>query len=352
MTHQTRIGIEDRVKQFSQNFLTAQQEVQKRIIGQNRIVENVLISLFADGHVLLEGVPGLGKTKLVQTLSQILGLSFKRIQFTPDMMPSDITGTMLLVEDSKPERNVQQDPDSVASVPNLSRNRFQFQRGPIFSQIVLADEINRATPRTQSALLEAMQERTVSISTVSHPLACPFCVLATQNPLDMDGTYKLPEAQLDRFLFKLLIDFPDGSELLQIMHQTTATQEADLHQILSADQILAMQQLVRQVQVSDPVAKHIIRIVQATHPNRLGSHDLANQYVELGVSVRGMQSITLAAKVHALLGSRLNIDFEDVGQVVLPALRHRLLLNFEAQGENITTDTIIQEILASKDIER
>ncbi len=333
----SNLSRQEKIDEFRQNFSIVQTEVKKRIIGQDQIIEDVLISLLADGHVLLEGVPGLGKTKLVQTLSQTLGLKHKRIQFTPDMMPSDITGIRLLVNDSQGKSGQIQ-------------SQFQFEPGPIFAQIVLADEINRATPRTQSALLEAMEERTVSISNTSHPLQSPFCVLATQNPLEMDGTYQLPEAQLDRFFFKLLLDFPKADHLLQIMYQTTSAETSELQQKLSAEKILSMQKLVLDVQVPDIVAKYIVHLVQSTHPNHPKSHDYANQYVKLGVGVRGLQTIILAAKVRALLDARLNIDFEDLDRVIFPALRHRILLNFEALGQGITTDSIIQEILISKKI--
>ena len=330
---------QEEIDSFCQKFTLVQAEIQKRIIGQDTIIENVLIGFFADGHVLLEGVPGLGKTKLVQTLSEALGLKHKRIQFTPDMMPSDITGIRLLVDDSQSEASHQ------------TQSRFEFEPGPIFSQMVLADEINRATPRTQSALLEAMQERTVSVSNTSYQLQRPFCVVATQNPLEMDGTYRLPEAQLDRFFFKLVFNLPTADHLLQIMHQTTTTETDRLQQKLSSEQILWMQKLVLEVQIPDSVAKYIVQLVRATHPNHPGSHDYANQYVKLGAGVRGMQAITLAAKVKALLDARLNIDFEDLDQVVFPALRHRILLNFDAQAQGITTDSIIQEILVKKKIE-
>ncbi len=332
----SNLSRQEEVDSFCQKFALVQREIQKRIIGQDKVIENVLIGLFADGHVLLEGVPGLGKTKLVQTLSETLGLKHKRIQFTPDMMPSDITGVRLLVDDSHSESG---------------QNRFEFEPGPIFSQIVLADEINRATPRTQSALLEAMQERTVSVSNISYPLERPFCVLATQNPLEMDGTYRLPEAQLDRFFFKLILNLPTADHLLQIMHQTTVKETEQLQQKLSSEQISWMQKLVLDVQVPDSVANYIVQLVRATHPNHPSSHDYARQYVKLGAGVRGMQAITLAAKVKALLDARLNIDFEDLDQIIFPALRHRILLNFDAQAQGITTDIIIQEILVKKKIE-
>ncbi|MBI1929564.1 AAA family ATPase [Candidatus Poribacteria bacterium] len=323
------MDLETQVQQFRENFNRVKAEIHKRIVGQDEIVEGVLLCLFADGHVLLEGVPGLGKTQLVHTLSEALSLSFKRIQFTPDMMPSDITGTMLLLEDLQ------------------GRKQFEFQPGPIFAQIVLADEINRATPRTQSALLEAMQERTVSVARTSHKLEEPFCVLATQNPLEMDGTYRLPEAQLDRFLFKLLMKFPKEEDILDILRRTTSDMEIHIKQVIDATEIRLMCQLVRRVLVAEHVERYIIRLIRATHPDNPDAPEMTKRYVELGGSIRGMQAITLTAKIKALLDGRYNVAFTDVRAVALPALRHRVLLNFEGEGEGIQTDEIITHILES-----
>lgn len=319
--------LEAQVQQFQDNFNRIEAEIHKRIVGQEEVIEGVLLCLFANGHVLLEGVPGLGKTQLIHTLSEALSLSFKRIQFTPDMMPSDITGTTLLVEDDQ------------------GRKQFEFQPGPIFAQIVLADEINRATPRTQSALLEAMQERTVSVARTSYKLEEPFCVLATQNPIEMDGTYRLPEAQLDRFLFKLLITFPNEDELGEILRRTTAEIATTIEEISNGEMIQSMRQLVRRVLIAEHVEHYIIRLIRATHADNPNSPEMTKQYVELGASIRGLQAIALTAKIKALLDGRYNVAFEDVQAVALPALRHRIILNYEGEGENLQTDDIITNAL-------
>ena len=305
-------------------------ELGKVIIGQKEMVERMLVALLSDGHILLEGVPGLAKTLAISTLAETIDADFSRLQFTPDLLPADILGTQIY---------------------SPKKESFFIKKGPIFSNFILADEINRAPAKVQSALLEAMQERTVSVSNISYTLERPFCVLATQNPLEMDGTYRLPEAQLDRFFFKLILNLPTADHLLQIMHQTTVKETEQLQQKLSPEQILWMQKLVLDVQVPDSVANYIVQLVRATHPNHPSSHDYASQYVKLGAGVRGMQAITLAAKVKALLDARLNIDFEDLDQIIFPALRHRILLNFDAQAQGITTDIIIQEILVKKKIE-
>ena len=321
------MDLEDRVGQFRDNYSRIKAEVHKRITGQDEVIEGVLLCLLANGHALLEGVPGLGKTQLIHTLSEALHLSFRRIQFTPDMMPSDITGTTLLIEDAQ------------------GRKQFEFQRGPIFAQIVLADEINRATPRTQSALLEAMQEHTVSVAQSSHKLEEPFCVLATQNPLEMEGTYPLPEAQLDRFLFKLHVNFPDEDEILEILRRTTSDTETAVEAIIDAETVNWMRQLVRRVPIAEHVERYIIRVVCLTHPDRTDAPESVKRYVQLGASIRGVQAITLTAKIKALLDERYNVAFEDIRAVALPALRHRILLNFEGEGEEIKTDEIINQVL-------
>lgn len=321
--------LETQVQQFKENFNRVEAEIHKRIVGQDEVIEGVLLCLFANGHVLLEGVPGLGKTQLIHTLSEALNLSFNRIQFTPDMMPSDITGTMLLVEDDQ------------------GRKQFEFQPGPIFAQVVLADEINRATPRTQSALLEAMQERTVSVARTSYKLEEPFCVLATQNPIEMDGTYRLPEAQLDRFLFKLQIAFPNENELGEILRRTTSETETAIDKISDAETIQSMRQLVRGVLIAEHVERYIVQLIRATHPDNPNSPEMTRQYVELGASIRGLQAITLTAKIKALLDGRYNVAFEDIQSVAFPALRHRIILNFEGEGEEIQTDDIIKNVLSS-----
>jgi len=324
---------EDEVQQCRENYNRVKAEVQKRIVGQDEIIEGVLLCLLADGHTLLEGVPGLGKTQLVHTLSEVLNLSFSRIQFTPDMMPSDITGTMLLIENAQ------------------GRKQFEFQKGPVFSQIVLADEINRATPRTQSALLEAMQERTVSVARTSHKLDEPFCVLATQNPLELEGTYPLPEAQLDRFLFKLHVNYPDADEMLEIMRRTTRDGDVPIERVIDSETIQWMRQLVRRVPIVEHVERYIIALIRATHPDNSDAPEITKQYVELGGSIRGVQAVTLTAKIKALLDERYNVAFEDVQAVALPALRHRIFLNYEGKGEDINTDDVVTRILESLDAE-
>ena len=321
------MDLEDQVGQFRDNYSRVKAEIHKRITGQDEVIEGALFCLLANGHALLEGVPGLGKTQLVHTLSEALRLSFRRIQFTPDMMPSDITGTTLLVEDAQ------------------GRKQFEFQRGPIFAQIVLADEINRATPRTQSALLEAMQEHTVSVAQTSHRLDEPFCVLATQNPLEMEGTYPLPEAQLDRFLFKLHVDFPDEDEILEILRRTTSDVETAIESIIDAETIIWMRQLVRRVPIAEHVERYIIRLICLTHPDHQDAPERVKRYVQLGASIRGVQAVTLTAKIKALLDERYNVAFEDIRAVALPALRHRIILNFEGEGEEIKTDEIINQVL-------
>ena len=326
------MNVEDQVQQFRTKFHRIKVEVQKRIIGQDNVVEDILICLFANGHALIEGVPGLGKTRMIQTLSEVLDLSFKRIQFTPDMMPSDITGTTILVEDQQ------------------GKKRFEFQAGPVFSQVILADEINRATPRTQSALLEAMQERTVSIARTTHELGNPFCVFATQNPIEMDGTYPLPEAQLDRFLFKLKVEFPDQTDLIEIMQQTTSDRQMEVETVCEAGSILQMQQLIRGVPIADHVAVYASQIVTATHADQPNASEMAKSYVELGASVRGLQALVLTAKIRALLDGRYNVAIEDIRTVALPALRHRLLINFEGQSERISNEEVIKDILATQEI--
>ena len=319
------MNLETQIPHFRETFYRVKTEVQKQIVGQDEIIEGVLLCLLANGHALLEGIPGLGKTQLIHTLSETLDLTFKRLQFTPDMMPSDITGTTLLVEDEG------------------GRKQFEFQQGPIFSQLILADEINRATPRTQSALLEAMQERTVTVGRASHKLAEPFCVLATQNPLEMEGTYPLPEAQLDRFLFKLLVEFPGEDEIVQILRRTTSDVNITVEKVTNAETLNQMRQLVRQVIIAEHVERHIIRLVRMTHPDSEDAPDIVKRYVHLGAGIRSVQAIALTAKIRALLDERYNVAFEDVDAVLHPALRHRILLNFEGQGEGISTDAVVTE---------
>jgi MoxR-like ATPase len=298
------------------------------MVGHTEIVEGTMIAVLGGGHVLLEGVPGLGKTLLVRTLGQVLDLSFSRIQFTPDLMPADILGTNLVVEN----------PDG--------RREFQFQRGPIFAHLILADEINRATPKTQSALLEAMQEKQVTAAGEVRRLDEPFFVLATQNPIDQEGTYPLPEAQLDRFFYKLLVGYPNASELTEVLNRTTENIRVEVNKVLGGEQLLELQRLVREVPVASHVKDYAVRLVLATHPKTETAVPIASQYLRFGSSPRGAQTLMLAGKVRALTQGRFNVSFEDVQAVAMPALRHRLILNFEAEAEGITTDHIITQVLS------
>lgn len=302
-------------------------QVGEVIVGQKRLVRETLVTLLAGGNALLEGVPGLGKTVLVRTLSQAIDCSFSRIQFTPDLMPSDITGTNLIAEDEQ------------------GRRQFQFEAGPIFANLVLADEINRATPKTQSAMLEAMQERHVTVAKATRPLPQPFFVLATQNPLEMEGTYPLPEAQLDRFFFKIDVAFPTVDELVEIANRTTSSAVPSAQPAADAATIQAMQALARDVPIADHVTAYAARLLHATHPKNEGAPESIRQYVRFGASPRGMQAMILAGKIFALLDSRYNVAFEDIRRAALPALRHRLILNFEAQAEGISTDQVIEGLL-------
>jgi MoxR-like ATPase len=286
-----------------------------------------VIALFAGGHVLLEGVPGLGKTLLVRTLSEVLDLSFNRIQFTPDLMPADILGTNIVMETQG------------------GRREFQFQRGPIFAHLVLADEINRATPKTQSALLEAMQEHQVTAGGEIRKLVEPFFVMATQNPIDQEGTYPLPEAQLDRFFFKVLVGYPTASELTEVLTRTTTGVRAEVAKVLDREPLIELMKVVRDVPVASHVKDYAVRLVLATHPKTETAAPISNQYLRFGSSPRGGQTLILAGKVRALTQGRFNVSFDDIEAVAPPALRHRLILNFEAEAEGITTDHIIAQVL-------
>jgi len=303
------------------------EEIGKVIVGHKEIVEGVITCLFVGGHCLLEGVPGLGKTLLVRTLAQALHLRFSRIQFTPDLMPADVIGTNMVMENEQ------------------GRRFFEFQRGPIFGNIVLADEINRATPKTQSALLEAMQEHTVTVGGVRHDLELPFFVLATQNPIEMEGTYPLPEAQLDRFMFKLSVKYSSREELLEIVDRTTAAAEPQPQKVLEGTQIVGWQKLVRQVIIAPHVKDYAARIVLATHPEGEYAVEITNRYVRYGCSPRGVQALILAGKMRALLAGRYNVSYEDIRESVLPSLRHRIILNFEGEAEGITSDDILTQVL-------
>ena len=301
-------------------------EVGRRIVGQKTILDGLLTSLLAGGHVLLEGVPGLGKTAMVRALAGALDLSFSRIQFTPDLMPSDITGTNILVESAEVGR------------------RFQFQQGPVFAHVVLADEVNRATPKTQSALLEAMQDHSVTVGRTTHPLPLPFFVLATQNPIELEGTYPLPEAQLDRFLFKLRVNPPGREELHAILDRTTGSEEAVLRTVVDRERLLEMRRLVREVPVARPVQDYVVRLVEATHPET-SSHAEVKKYVRFGSSPRGAQAMLLGAKVAALRAGRFSPSFEDVRAIAAASLRHRVLLNFEGETDGVGTDQIVAALL-------
>jgi MoxR-like ATPase len=321
------MNTEEQIVSFRNAYETLRAEIGKVIVGHHPIVEGTLTAVFGGGHVLLEGVPGLGKTLLVRTLGEVLDMSFNRIQFTPDLMPADILGTNIVME-----------------APG-GRREFQFQRGPIFAHLVLADEINRATPKTQSAMLEAMQEKSVTAGGEIRKLAEPFFVLATQNPIDQEGTYPLPEAQLDRFFFKLIVGYPSGDELSEVLTRTTESGKPEVARVLNKEQIIEYQQLVRGVPVASHVKDYVVRLVLATHPKTETASPISNQYLRFGSSPRGGQTLMLGAKVRALAQGRFNVSFEDIQAVAPAALRHRLILNFEAEAEGITTDHIITQIL-------
>ncbi|MEO6810555.1 MAG: MoxR family ATPase [Isosphaeraceae bacterium] len=320
-------ALKEQLDRFRADFDTLRREVGKVIVGHEAIIEGTLIALIAGGHVLLEGVPGLGKTLLVKTLSDALHLKFQRIQFTPDLMPADLTGTNVVLE-----------------TPEGGR-RFVFQEGPVFANLLLADEINRATPKTQSALLEAMQEKTVTVAGKTNELPRPFFVLATQNPLEMEGTYPLPEAQLDRFFFKLLVPFPNASELEAILDRTTEGTTPRAEPVLDGARILELSTLARQIPIADDLRRYGIQIILATHPEKEASTEMTRRYVRYGSSPRGAQTLILAAKIRAILDQRYHVSRDDLRSVALPALRHRLILNFEGQAEHITTDEVIENIL-------
>ncbi len=333
--------IKKEIDRFKKDFDSITEEIGKVIVGNKDIVEQILIAFFANGHVLLEGVPGLGKTLLVKSLSKALGFDFKRIQYTPDLMPADITGTQIVVERGD------------------GRKEFEFQPGPLFTNILLADEINRATPKTQSAMLEAMEERQVTVAGKTHRLRDPFFVMATQNPIEMEGTYTLPEAQMDRFFFRLQISFPKFDELKQILRQTTINESYTIKPVLNPDsaveRIAEMRKLVREVLVSTEMEDYITGIILATHPDGKDTSnltpegenfsDLVGRYVTYGAGPRGAQAVTLAAKANALLDGRPNIYEGDVKKVAVSALNHRILLNFEADADNVNSQHIIEKII-------
>ncbi|MFM7052918.1 MAG: AAA family ATPase [Planctomycetota bacterium] len=318
--------IEAEAQAFRDAYARTRAEIAKAVVGHQETVDGVLVCLFAGGHCLLEGVPGLGKTLLIRTLSQALHLRFNRIQFTPDLMPADVTGTTIVVETE-------------------NGRDFQFRKGPIFAQIVLADEINRATPKTQSSLLEAMQERSVTVGGNTYELERPFFVMATQNPIEQEGTYPLPEAQLDRFFFKLVVGYSSREELSTILDRTTAGEQPKVERVLDGPAIVAAQKLVRSVAIAPHVQDYAVRMVLATHPGGQFATPMANQFLRFGASPRAAQTLVLGAKVKALLAGRTAVAFDDIKSVALPALRHRILLNFEAEAEGRSTDEIVTNII-------
>jgi MoxR-like ATPase len=320
-------AMQAQAEEFRDRYNAVREMVGRVIVGHDDIVHGVLTAVLCSGHCLLEGVPGLGKTMLVRTLSRVLDLDFNRIQFTPDLMPADILGTNMIVEDADGHR------------------KFEFQRGPVFTQILLADEINRATPKTQSAMLETMQEGTVTAAGTRFELAKPFFVLATQNPIEQEGTYPLPEAQLDRFLFKLVVGYSSREDLNTIVERTTRGERIELDKVMDGSEILKWQEMVRKVILAPHVQDYLVRLNLATHPDGPHSVDATNQYVRWGASPRGAQTLALASKVRALLEGRFNVSFEDVRRVFLPAMRHRVLLNFEAQAEGVDPDQVLLDIL-------
>ena len=321
--------VQERALQAGEKVRRVESEIGRYIVGHGQLVEQLLVCLLCRGHALLEGVPGLGKTFLIKTFGEVMDLTTTRIQFTPDLMPADIIGTNVLVRDEEGNQLI------------------QFQQGPIFSQVLLADEINRATPKTQSALLEAMQEQNVTVAGQSYALRPPFIVLATQNPIEMEGTYPLPEAQLDRFFFKLKVEYPGYDDLLSIVDRTTSGTLPLLEQVLSAPEIAEFQDLIRAVPASQLVMDYAVRLVYATHPGREKAVDEVNRFVRYGSSPRGAQSLILAAKVYALLDGRFNVGFEDIRRAALPSLRHRLILSFQGEAEGVDPDRVIERVLES-----
>jgi MoxR-like ATPase len=315
------------IEQFQTEFERVQTEISKVIVGYKDIIDQVLITVLARGHCILEGVPGVGKTRLVQTLSDVLDLASSRVQFTPDLMPADILGTNVVQESETGEKFL------------------QFQPGPIFANIVLADEINRATPKTQSALLEAMQEKSVTIGNHTYKLEEPFVVLATLNPVELEATYPLPEAQVDRFFMKLRMEFPDMDDIHEILDRTTRAEEPEVHSVWDGAKILELREIALAVPISDAVQDYAIRIVMATQPTTEFAHDLATRYLRYGASPRGSQALVLGGKIRALLEGRREVTREDIRPVVLPALRHRIILNFEGEAERIDSDTILQAVI-------
>jgi len=317
------------VDSFQKKFRSIRAEIARVIVGNETVIEEVITCLLARGHGLIEGVPGTGKTKLIQTLADVLHLKFSRIQFTPDLMPGDIVGGNVLREGAQGEKVL------------------EFQPGPVFANLILADEINRATPKTQSALLETMQENSVTIGKTTHTLEQPVCVLATQNPIELEGTYPLPEAQLDRFFYKLKMEFPSAAALDEILERTTQLGEPEVQRVLGHGEILDMRDIARSIPVAKPVKDYAIRLTLATHPENKPCHDMVKRYVRYGSSPRGAQALLLGGKVHALMQNRVYVAGEDIRAAAFPALRHRMLLNYEGQAEGVDVDTIISAIIQS-----
>ena len=329
---------EDEITEFMEIARRLEQELDAIVVGQQRVIRELLLALFAGGHVLLEGVPGLGKTLLVRTLSDALTLKFARIQFTPDLMPADIVGTTIVSEQSD------------SSSP-ISKRTFSFQPGPIFANIVLADEINRATPKTQSALLEGMQERTVSVGDKTRPLPQPFFVLATQNPLEMEGTYTLPEAQLDRFLLKIMVNFPKAEDLLRIIDTSTGNQSARATSVASGEQLVRMIEIARAIPIATHIKESAVQILLATHPDQEAAPEAVRKYVRYGASPRGLQAIIMTARVRAILEGRYNVSMDDLRAVAFPALRHRIVLNFDGLADGINPENLIETILEEVEVQ-
>ena len=310
------------VNKMKASMAACEEEIGKAIIGQKNVIHEIMLAILADGNVLLEGVPGLGKTQLVKTISKVLDLSFSRIQFTPDLMPADVTGTNLIIKEN-------------------DKNTFKFEQGPVFAHIVLADEINRATPKTQAAMLEAMQEKTVTVGKSTYPLPTPYMVLATQNPIENEGTYPLPEAQLDRFIFKINMDFPTLDELKEIMEVTVTNTTPRLNAVLNGDDIIKMRKAIRDIPIAEPVQDYALKIVLATHPELDGASEPVKKYLSAGASPRAAQAIFLTSKARAFLDGRYNVSFEDIDSVFLPALRHRVMAGFEAVSDGVDVDDIL-----------
>lgn len=317
---------EQSIIEVSKKIKRCEEEISKGIIGQKDTIRNVLIAIFAEGNVLLEGMPGMGKTQLVKTIGKVLDLNFSRIQFTPDLMPADVVGTNIVVKEN-------------------DNTVFKFEKGPVFTNLLLADEINRATPKTQSALLEAMGEKTVTVGKATYEMPKPFMVLATQNPIEQEGTYPLPEAQLDRFLFKLNVEFPTLDELKEIMDLTLTNKSLELTNVLEGNEILELRNIIKEIKIAEPVKEYALKLILATHPELENGADIAKRYVEAGAGPRAAQGIIAGAKVRAVMEGRLNVSFEDIKELAYPVLRHRIILNFDAITEGLNEEAIISKIL-------